>query len=88
MSRVHPATAQARARVKKAVASLPVDTILKGDCVAAMEALPEHSVDMIFADPPYNLQLEGTSPRSMLAMTRGISFRPLSIMTRSQLPGF
>ncbi len=36
-----------------------LDTILKGDCVAALERLPEKSVDMIFADPPYNLQLEG-----------------------------
>ena len=30
-----------------------------GDCIAFMEAMPEGSVDMIFADPPYNLQLEG-----------------------------
>lgn len=36
-----------------------LDTILKGDCVAALERLPEHSVDVVFADPPYNLQLEG-----------------------------
>ena len=36
-----------------------IDTILKGDCVAALERLPENSVDVIFADPPYNLQLEG-----------------------------
>ncbi len=35
------------------------DTIIKGDCVAALEALPENSVDVIFADPPYNLQLGG-----------------------------
>ncbi len=35
------------------------DTILKGDCVAALERLPEKSVDVIFADPPYNLQLDG-----------------------------
>jgi modification methylase len=40
-----------------------LDTILKGDCVAAMEKLPAHSVDAIFADPPYNLQLEGTLHR-------------------------
>jgi len=33
--------------------------ILSGDCVELMKALPEASVDMIFADPPYNLQLEG-----------------------------
>lgn len=36
-----------------------IDTILKGDCVAALEKLPEHSIDAIFADPPYNLQLNG-----------------------------
>lgn len=36
-----------------------LDTIIKGDCVAALEALPAGSVDVIFADPPYNLQLGG-----------------------------
>jgi modification methylase len=36
-----------------------LDRILKGDCVAALEKLPEKSVDVVFADPPYNLQLEG-----------------------------
>ena len=35
------------------------DHIIEGDCVAQMEALPASSVDLIFADPPYNLQLEG-----------------------------
>jgi modification methylase len=39
-------------------ANLPVDTILVGDCIAHMDALPAGSVDLIFADPPYNLQLE------------------------------
>jgi modification methylase len=37
---------------------LPVDTILVGDCIERMNALPAGSVDLIFADPPYNLQLE------------------------------
>ena len=36
-----------------------LNTILKGDCVAALDKLPEKSVDIIFADPPYNLQLDG-----------------------------
>jgi len=36
-----------------------LDTILKGDCVASLERLPEKSIDVVFADPPYNLQLEG-----------------------------
>ena len=40
-----------------------IDTILKGDCVAALERLPEKSVDVIVADPPYNLQLEGALTR-------------------------
>jgi modification methylase len=37
--------------------------ILIGDCVAEMEKLPAGSVDLIFADPPYNLQLAGTLHR-------------------------
>ncbi|MBX9930710.1 MAG: site-specific DNA-methyltransferase [Methylobacterium sp.] len=36
---------------------LPLDEILVGDCIAAMNALPAASVDCVFADPPYNLQL-------------------------------
>jgi modification methylase len=42
---------------------LPLDSILKGDCVEWMRALPANSVDMIFADPPYNLQLGGDLQR-------------------------
>jgi modification methylase len=37
----------------------PRDTILAGDCVAAMAALPAGAIDLVFADPPYNLQLAG-----------------------------
>jgi modification methylase len=36
-----------------------LDTILRGDCVAELSRLPAASVDLVFADPPYNLQLEG-----------------------------
>ncbi len=39
--------------------ALPLNQILSGDCVAEMNALPEGSIDLIFADPPYNLQLKG-----------------------------
>ena len=49
----------ARKRAPEFIEShLPIDTILVGDCIAHMNALPEASVDLIFADPPYNLQLE------------------------------
>jgi modification methylase len=44
----------------KPAARLPLNTILDGDCIAVMNGLPEGSVDLIFADPPYNLQLKGT----------------------------
>ncbi|MFM9829540.1 MAG: site-specific DNA-methyltransferase [Sphingomonas sp.] len=40
-------------------ATLPLDQIIRDDCIAAMRALPAKSIDMIFADPPYNLQLGG-----------------------------
>ena len=40
-----------------------LDTILKGDCVTELEKLPAASVDLVFADPPYNLQLEGRLTR-------------------------
>ncbi len=43
----------------KAAHALPLDTILHGDCIAEMARLPDKSIDMIFADPPYNLQLGG-----------------------------
>src|SRR5215471_12469133 len=36
-----------------------LDRVLVGDCIALMQSLPEASVDMVFADPPYNLQLGG-----------------------------
>ena len=37
--------------------------VLIGDCVAEMAALPAESVDLVFADPPYNLQLQGDLKR-------------------------
>jgi len=39
-------------------ASLPKDRIIHGDCTQVLKLLPEKSMDLIFADPPYYLQLE------------------------------
>src|SRR4051794_27806601 len=36
-----------------------VDTIIQGECLAELKKLPDASVDLVFADPPYNLQLGG-----------------------------
>ena len=41
-----------------AAETLPLNTIICGDCIEVMNNLPECSVDLIFADPPYNLQLK------------------------------
>jgi len=40
------------------VKSLPLNQILHGNCIEVLNTLPENSVDLIFADPPYNLQLQ------------------------------
>lgn len=37
----------------------PPLTILAGDCLAAMRAMPDHSVDSIVTDPPYELGFMG-----------------------------
>lgn len=44
---------------KPVMTDLPVDSILTGDCVKLMRSLPKESIDLVFADPPYNLQLGG-----------------------------
>ena len=51
------------ATVKAPDDALPLDTIIMQDCITAMRALPAKSVDLIFADPPYNLQLGGDLSR-------------------------
>lgn len=43
--------------MKSAIESLPLDQILTGDCLEVLPRLPAASVDLVFADPPYNLQL-------------------------------
>jgi len=48
-----------RLKAKAPVTELPLDTIIMDDCISAMAGLPDACVDMIFADPPYNLQLGG-----------------------------
>jgi modification methylase len=45
--------------VKVSPRAFSTNRILKGDCLAELAKLPEASVDLVFADPPYNLQLAG-----------------------------
>ena len=54
-------------------AGLPLDSIIAGDCLAALDGLPEASVDLIFADPPYNLQLNGALHRPDQSEVAGVT---------------
>ncbi|NWG46997.1 MAG: site-specific DNA-methyltransferase [Alphaproteobacteria bacterium] len=56
----HEADGQAQRRAGAPDAGrLRLDTILEGDCLEVLRGLPDASVDLVFADPPYNLQLSG-----------------------------
>jgi modification methylase len=51
---------------------LPLDQILLGDCIEVMRMLPSGSVDCVFADPPYNLQLRGELRRPNDSLVDGV----------------
>jgi modification methylase len=52
--------------------ALPLDQVLVGDCIEAMQSLPAGSIDMVFADPPYNLQLNKTLLRPDQTTVKGV----------------
>src|SRR5271156_475431 len=51
---------------------LPLDQIIVGDCVEALARLPAESVDLVFADPPYNLQLKADLRRPNHSVVAGV----------------
>ena len=57
---------------KQKTNELPINQILIGDCIETMLGLPEESVDMVFADPPYNLQLSGELHRPNNSRVNGV----------------
>ena len=57
---------------KKAKSDLPRNKILQGDCIEMMKSLPARSIDLIFADPPYNLQLGGDLTRPDNSKVAGV----------------
>jgi modification methylase len=69
------AAASARTGREKGVAdraAVPTNRIMVGDCVQLMRDLPAGSVDMVFADPPYNLQLNGDLMRPNQTRVDGV----------------
>jgi modification methylase len=55
------------------VTSLPLNQILHGDCIEVLKTLPENSVDLIFADPPYNLQLRNDLYRPNMSKVQAVN---------------
>jgi len=53
-------------------AELPLNQILQGDCIEILSKLPENSIDLIFADPPYNLQLQHELWRPNLTLVEAV----------------
>ena len=49
-----------------------INRVLVGDCIEQMNKLPKESVDLIFADPPYNLQLSGDLSRPDQTKVNGV----------------
>ncbi len=55
------------------MSDLPLNQIVRGDCVDLMNSLPAKSVDLVFADPPYNLQLGGDLSRPDNSAVDGVT---------------
>ena len=47
--------------------------ILQGDCIEILRAIPDQTFDMVFADPPYNLQLSGDLHRPNHTKVDGVT---------------
>ena len=53
--------------------NLPLNKIIKGDSIESMRSLPDDSIDVIFADPPYNLQLKNDLSRPDSSKVNGVT---------------
>ena len=51
---------------------IPANQILAGDCLTQLARLPSESIDLVFADPPYNLQLDGELLRPNNTRVEGV----------------
>ena len=53
--------------------NLPLNKIIKGNCIDSMRSLPDNSINVIFADPPYNLQLKNDLSRPDSSKVNGVT---------------
>ncbi len=63
---------QAARRGADRAATLETGVVRVGDCIELMRALPDASIDLVFADPPYNLQLGGELHRPNNSRVDGV----------------
>ena len=59
-------------RVREAANAPERNVIMNGDCIEQIAALPDGCVDVVFADPPYNLQLAGELTRPNNSRVDGV----------------
>ena len=52
---------------------MKLDIIINNDCIVALREIPSSSVDLVFADPPYNLQLSGELTRPNQTLVSGVN---------------
>ncbi len=52
---------------------MKLDIIINNDCIVALREIPSSSVDLVFADPPYNLQLSGELTRPDQTLVAGVN---------------
>lgn len=57
---------------KSMTSALPLDQVITGDCLEILPTLPAESIDLVFADPPYNLQLRQDLWRPNLTRVDGV----------------
>ena len=82
-------------RAQPASSALPLNKIIVGDCIAQLARLPPRCADLIFADPPYNLQLKSALTRPDQSIVDGVddawdkfaSFSGYDDFTRAWLSG-
>jgi DNA modification methylase len=52
---------------------MKLNTVINGDCIKELPQLSDNSVDLIFADPPYNMQLENALYRPNNTKVSGVN---------------
>jgi modification methylase len=52
---------------------LPLDQVIQGNCIDVLASLPDDSIDLVFADPPYNLQLKQALYRPNMTLVDAVN---------------